>query len=345
MACEYNEQLVGIMVYPPIQGLKAQAVFSVGQELLLARQAAAADPTYAQLASDAAAQDTYTNSSAINWALPGTFSNDPSAADDVGNDCSALHLPVLPTVSPVKTPAGPTAAQEAAAAAQTKKTCGLVTSFVDRLTPGSQFLQGDAETAASNIYKDAEVIGDDAPGTGGPLVSAAESLLEQTGSLVTWSNQGGDDASLPAVIGIEKACSLSAPMSTTSTSAPPQDTELQVSEWLDGTGTQDFDTLQNDLTELSTASSKNDTSVTLGDCQTLSTDVSSMQNGPAIPDATLEQQWSEALEDYSTGANACVNGLAQNSQSLANQSSTDFEHAGTAFNGLVSSLKSVADGS
>jgi hypothetical protein len=64
------------------------------------------------------------------------------------------------------------------------------------------------------------------------------------------------------------------------------------------------------VTSLPAAVSSKDTATAKSQCQALSTDVAAAQALPAIPNASLQEQWSTLLTKLATAAQKCTSGVA-----------------------------------
>ena len=105
----------------------------------------------------------------------------------------------------------------------------------------------------------------------------------------------------------------------------------------------DLTQLENDLgtvgTSANTAANTGDLAPVISACQSIQSDVTSLQNDGPVPDPTIEQHWSAALSDYNAGATACVSGANQNDVGLSNQASTDFQNGTSEVNAATAAIK------
>jgi hypothetical protein len=128
------------------------------------------------------------------------------------------------------------------------------------------------------------------------------------------------------------------PISTATPSAsttPPPTTALNplVADWWASTGKADFVTLSADMKQLGVDGQAQDAPAVQADCQTLASNVQSIQGNAPIPDGTLQQEYSTALSDFASGAADCING---NDQATV----TEIGNGGDAFRQLNSDLNS-----
>jgi hypothetical protein len=111
--------------------------------------------------------------------------------------------------------------------------------------------------------------------------------------------------------------------------------------WFDTTGQSDIASLTSDFGAIGTVATGNLPSLSAA-CETLGAEVSVVQTHSPIPDAGMEQAWSEALGDWAQGASDCTTGIEEGNDSLALQGSTVMESGVTEIDVLNSDL--AADG-
>jgi hypothetical protein len=88
--------------------------------------------------------------------------------------------------------------------------------------------------------------------------------------------------------------------------------------------------LQSDFTKAQQDLQAQDTTAFANDCSKIASDAVTAEGKPAIPDATIETTWMQALGDEAAGGAACSDGITQNDTTELTQGATDFNNGSTA---------------
>jgi len=137
------------------------------------------------------------------------------------------------------------------------------------------------------------------------------------------------------------ASSTSTEANTSATTPSPKPTTKQlVNSWYKSYDYLVTD-LQSDFTQAQTDAQNNDMSGLSDDCSSIVSDSSLAQGKPAIPDASIQTNWSTALSDESAGGNACEQAITNNDTSELNQATTDFNNGSTALSAATNAIKAL----
>ncbi len=143
-------------------------------------------------------------------------------------------------------------------------------------------------------------------------------------------------------------CSSSTSSSTTTTGQVPAQTSSTVANSVSGTvkwvtnNKAVVTTLSADVAALGTdlpaaVSSQNPSAVTAS-CQKLATDVATAKALPPIPNSTAQKAWSSLLDDLSSAAQKCSDGIAKNDTGTLSQAATKVSSSSSSLSSLKQAL-------
>ena len=143
-------------------------------------------------------------------------------------------------------------------------------------------------------------------------------------------------------------CSSSSTSSTTTTSHAAAPTSSTVANSVTGTvkwvanNKAVVTTLSADVaalgTDLPAAVSSHSLSAVTASCQTLATDVATAKALPPIPNSTAQKAWTSLLDDLSSAAQKCSDGIAKNDTGELSQAATKVSSSSSTLSSLKQTL-------
>ena len=143
-------------------------------------------------------------------------------------------------------------------------------------------------------------------------------------------------------------CSSSSTSSTTTTGQAPAPTSSTVANSVTGTvkwvanNKTVVTTLSADVaalgTDLPAAVSSHSMSAVTASCQKLATDVATAKALPPIPNSTAQKAWTALLNDLSSAAQKCSDGIAKNDTGELSQAATKVSSSSSSLSSLKQTL-------
>jgi cytoskeletal protein RodZ len=128
------------------------------------------------------------------------------------------------------------------------------------------------------------------------------------------------------------------PTTTPKPTAPT--TAQQVTSWYSQYGSS-ITNLTNDFTQMSQEGT--DSSAIEATCTQIFDDATKAEGEPVIPDTSVENDWSSALNSYVTAAQECQDGVANEDATEINQATTDFDTGNTSLDSAAAAIQKLMD--
>ena len=125
------------------------------------------------------------------------------------------------------------------------------------------------------------------------------------------------------------------------TPTPTNSTAVAVSDWYTSYGSSVVSAFTADASAIEADANNSDETTMNSDCQKMSQDIAKGQNAPAIPDSSLEKDWSAALADYQSSAQDCMNGINDDDTNLISQAATEMTSGNTAIANVTAGVKAL----
>ncbi len=128
----------------------------------------------------------------------------------------------------------------------------------------------------------------------------------------------------------------------TPTPAPAvSSTTQQVDAWFTKYGEPVSSILATDLGKLRSDANNENMAASSNDCQQVETEVTIAQSDPAIPDSSMEKNWSTGLASWESGAQDCVSGVAGMDTGLITQGGSEMQQGTTAIEAVAAEIKQL----
>lgn len=161
---------------------------------------------------------------------------------------------------------------------------------------------------------------------------------ESASAITSGTNSSSSDDGSADNAGITSGTSNTSTTTPNPTASSPPTTAQQITTWDQSYGSS-FTTLANDMSATGTDASNEDLTALAIDCQKLQTDITTAQDDPAIPSETIEQHYSSALSYYSSGAQDCVQGVANVDANQLDQAASEFTQGTTQIEAATQALQ------